>query len=159
MSYLCSVLGSFELMCKLVGPQMCSSLISGLTCSALQWPNLRAWNAGLKHGPETRAWNTGLKHGPETRAWNTGLKRGPETRAWNTGLKRGNSGQRVKNGTFRALFGGFSSLFRHLIAFTSALCMQDSNSAKKISPIALFFTLEHCFKSSSRYRGFPPPAV
>ena len=59
-----------------------------------------------------------------------------------------------------ALFGhfsvGFHHFFRHLFAFTSALCMQDSNSAKKISPIALFLTLEHCFKSSASYRGFPP---
>ena len=54
---------------------------------------------------------------------------------------------------------GFHHFFCHLFAFKSALCMQDSNSAKKISPIALFLTLEHCFKSSSRYRGFPPPAV
>ena len=41
--------------------ELCSSLFSGLTCSALQWPNLRAWNAGLKRGPETRAWNAGIQ--------------------------------------------------------------------------------------------------
>ena len=33
------------------------------------------------------------------------------------------SGQRVKNGTFRALFGGFSSLFRPFLAPSSTLCM------------------------------------
>ena len=120
--------------------------------------------ASLKSGiPETHfrdswielAWNTGLKRGPETRAWNTGLKHGPETRAWNAGIQA--------KGWKMALFGhfsvGFHHFFCHLFAFTSALCMQDFNSAKKISPIALFLTLEHCFKSSPWYRGFPPPAV
>ena len=42
---------------------------------------------------------------------------------------------------------------------TSPLCTKNANSAKKIGSAALFFPLEHCFKSSARYRGFPPPAV
>ena len=58
------------------------------------------------------SWNAGLNWGPELRAWNEGLKWGPEMRFQNL-----NSGQRVKNGTFWALFGGFSSLFSSFVCF------------------------------------------
>ena len=91
------------------------------------------------------------------RAWNEGLKWG---RAWNEGLKWGFRTSIQAKGWKMALFGhfsvGFCHFFRHFFASLSTSCMQDSNSAKKISPIALFLTLEHCFKSSPWYRGFPP---
>ena len=83
--------------------ELCSSLFSGLTCSALQWPNLRAWNAGLKRGPKMRAWNAGLKRGPEMRAWNAGI----QSKRWKMAL-------------FGHFSGTFHHFFRHSYAFPSS---------------------------------------
>ena len=52
-----------------------------------------------------------------------------------------------------------SKVFSPFLTSTSPLCTKNANSAKKIGSAALFFPLEHCFKSSARYRRFPPPAV
>ena len=60
-------------------------------------------------------------------AWNEGLKWGPEMRFQNL-----NSGQRMKNGTFRALFGGFSSLFLSIFRVSVIYIYIGSQFWKKI---------------------------
>ena len=63
------------------------------------------------------------------------------------------------NGWKMALLRHFLVGFHHFFCSHVILMHIQIHFCKKISPIALFLTLEHCFKSSSRYRGFPPPAV
>ena len=70
-----------------------------------------------------------------------------------------NSGQRVKNGTFWALFGGFSSLFSSFLSFYVDLMHVRFQFCKKISPIALlckYTNLKDTAGQSARMRGpFP----